>query len=164
MKILFAFAALCFATAARAETAPRLNQGDWILGGAASLQFVSSGPSYFSMSPEVEYFVVNKVAVGLAASGAVVGSQNSFFFSPEITLHTKAGDTVVPYLTIKPYELGTGSGFGTYYTSAGRIGVKFFLTDSVSFGPAFEGRHYWPRNGGASSNTGTLYGVFSLHL
>jgi hypothetical protein len=155
MKTFFALVALlCFASTAHAEVTPRLSAGNWILGGSTNLQFPTSGPAAFTMSPEVEYFVASNLAAGLSG----------YFSAPEFTIHTKASDTVVPYLTIKPFEVGGGSTGSAYYSTAGRVGVKFFLTDSVAFGPAFEERHYWPSGGYGSSNSGVFYGVFSIHI
>ena len=165
MKFILALACF-FSFSSSAQADPRISHGNWILGGSTSFSFASRGSSYFSLSPEAQYFLVDNVAAGLAGSLATSKGNTSYFISPIATFHMSITEakTVVPYLSIKPLEYSNFSGGSGYYSSAARIGVKFFLTDSVAIGPAFEDRHYWPKNGGLSTDVGTLYGVFSIHI
>jgi hypothetical protein len=160
--VLALFAAMI---ALPAHAAPKLNEGNWILGGAANFSFAKGATSSFQVSPEAEYFVIDNIALGVAGSYLVQGSYNSISIGPQVVFHMRASDTVVPYLAVKPIVINSYTGGGSaYYSTVGRVGVKFFLNDSVSFGPAAEWRHYWPQNGGTGSDAGSFLAVFTIHI
>ena len=164
MKILVALLSLfCLAQSAHAVT-PRINQGDWILGGSLSLTAASHSSTYFVGNAEAEYFVADRLATGLQYTYYATSGYSAYLAAPMATFHFRAGDIAVPYLSVMPFEFGRYTGSSAYYASAGRLGVKFFLTDSVAFGPAVDYQHIWARGVRSASDTFIFLAVFSIHL
>ncbi len=145
--------------------AANIQRGNWEVGGGLSFSTYSSRES-FSLYPEAQYFVLNYFSVGgeLAYS---TGSNISTYYSigPVASLYFPVSETTVPFVSLAPATWNRySSSKYTYWHATTKFGVKFFLTESVAFGPVVQWAHYYADSRSNSGNSLSVLGVFAIHL
>lgn len=162
MKMLaFALTLLFSFSAAHAAN---INQGDWELGGGFNLSKSSGSTSTFSSNLAAQHFFADNFSAGFEAVYRTASSSSSISAGPAFSVYFPVHETTVPYLRLVPIEVTDFSFSSSFLSSEIRAGLKFFFTEAVAFGPAVYYTHYWPENGGSSSNAIGLLGIFSIHL
>lgn len=164
MKLFaLALALLVSAPAFALDTTARIHEGDWELGGSTSI-YRSSHFTSFSLTTNAQLFVMDALSVGLEVSYYTSRSYTSRSLGPVATYYFLVKDKIAPFVSAAPYSW-TKATFGpSYYTGRGSVGVKYFLTDSVAFGPEAVLYQMWGTNGRRSHTSGALQGTFAIHL
>lgn len=161
LKALLLVSALISAHASAAN----IQKGNIEIDGSASLSRAYRHTS-FTLNPSAQYFLADHLSLGADTFvNTYTGSPASYGIGPVGTLYFAVSDTVAPFFSLTPIFWSYNSWSGTYYSSTAKLGVKFFLTESVAFGPLVRfthnyATHYWSD----SSNNGALMAVFSIHL
>lgn len=159
LKIVWALSCL-FCLSAFAD--PKIKEGDWELGGAASLSTDRYG-TYFSLDGTTQYFLRDHFSLGLSAGYRGWKGPNYLSLGPVFTKYFFVKDNFAPYISLTPLKWSS-FGKSSNLESTVRVGTKFFLNDYVSFGPALEHSHTWKKGGTPSYSNTSLLGVFSIHL
>lgn len=171
MRILLS--AVLLLVSAHAE-AGKINQGDWETGGGFNLTHTSRQSSRitpatkntsFFVYAQAQYFFIDQLSAGLDAGYARSGSAfDSTNFGPVVTKYLWVDDKIAPYVSMLPIQWNHVRGGGTSLSSSARVGAKYFLTDSVAVGPAFEFSHQWGNDTQPEANSYSFLGLFSIHL
>lgn len=156
IAVLFALGSASIAQAAN------VNEGNWEVGGGWDLSR-SSGRTSFTVRADGQYFFADQLSAGLDTSYYHSGAYDAYSLGPVVTKYVWADEKLFPYLSMLPIALNK-SGSYTYASSRARVGVKYFFTDSVAFGPAAEYTHYWESDRMRSSDAFSFLGLFSIHL
>jgi hypothetical protein len=118
--------------------------------------------SRWSVMGGAQYFFRDRFSLGLNSSFATDFHGSSLLsLGPVATYYFPLRGNAAAFVMLNPLSWSRLSGDKGLTSSALRLGEKFFFTDSVAFGPAFQYQHIY-RNGGR--NAYSLLGVFSLHL
>lgn len=163
MKFLLAL--LLVAAPAFAE--PNIKEGNVEVNGSFNLSRSTSSGSgtYFNIQTIGQYFIKDHLSLGADISYYTYRRNSSLAIGPAATLYFAVKENLAPYITLTPITWTNTSGYShNLISSTVRAGVKFFLTDSVAFGPAVEYYHFWEQHGMRSSGNISLLGVFSIHL
>jgi hypothetical protein len=171
MRAFLIFTVLLLATTAQA--APRINKGDWEIGGGLNLSHTDEASPYFGSSRRTlftlrgngQYFVQDGLSAGLELGIASAGAASpQVQAAPVVTKYIWVDDKLAPYVSMLPIQYNKSEKIpGTYATTV-RVGAKYFLTDSVAVGPAFEYSHDWGHDQVPERNTFSFLGLFSIHL
>lgn len=145
--------------------AANIKKGNWEVSGSIAYSHYSDN-DYFSVSPAAQYFFMDYFSFGLKSTySAGSNAVTVYSLGPVASLYFPVSDSVAPYISVAPLVWSRYASSGrSYYRADVDVGVKFFLTDSVAFGPVVSWNHYYPSNGGKSSNGIDVMGVFSIHL
>lgn len=151
-----------------AHAGMNINEGNWEVAGSGSLSYYSyvgsSDNTYLYLSPQAQYFFMDQFSAGINLSYSRLGGSNFLSMSPEFTKYFSVQEKLAPYVSVAPIGLSSGKSSSPYFFSFVNIGVKYFLTDSVAFGPALQYRRGWGINNYTGSNSVELMGMFSIHL
>jgi len=161
---------LLLLASAQAE-AGKINQGDWELGGGFNLTHTSrknavvpQSTTFFVYS-QAQYFFVDHLSAGLDVGYSRSGSTSaSTEIGPVVTKYIWVDDKLAPYVSMLPIQWSHTRALGSSFSSSARVGAKYFLTDSVAVGPAFDYSHNWGSDRRAESNSFSFLGLFSIHL
>jgi hypothetical protein len=174
MKIVtFVFLLVLPALAAESEELMNIHKGNWEVQGSFDLNHSSPSSSYGSYSSlsfggAAGYFFADHFSVGIETwYGSTFGESaktSSTSVGPTLTYYFLTGDRSAPYFYISPLRVSSGSYYPSNLDTQARIGNKFFLTESVAFGPALQFEHHWPRDNSRGFNEYALLGIFSIHL
>jgi hypothetical protein len=171
MRALLLFTILLIGTTAQA--APRIQKGDWELGGALNFRHTDEASPYFGSTKRTlftfrgngQYFVHDGLSAGVELGISTAGvSGPQVQAGPVVTKYIWVDDKLAPYVSMLPIQYNKSERIpGTYATTV-RVGAKYFLTDSVAVGPAFEYSHDWGNDELPKRNTFSFLGLFSIHL
>ena len=164
MKALLATALLLFSTQVYAAN---INQGNVEVDGAFQLSQTWVGgndSTYLDLSAAGQYFFVDRFSAGAELGYAHSGGTDLWSLAPVGTFYFGVSNQLAPYVYVKPIELSDASYRDLNLSSAARFGVKFFLNDSIAFGPALQYDHVWGTNRPNSANSVSLLGLFAMHL
>lgn len=129
---------------ARIEEAPRLEAGDWNLGGRLTLQKnhnVQDDSTEFSLATQAEHFFYDRFSLGLTMSlSAESGTKTAAVLGPSFTWYYFKGGRYALHLGGETLFGLTESTVDSILTA--RTGVQCFLTSSVAFGPSLFFSHY----------------------
>ncbi|MGZ3693044.1 MAG: hypothetical protein ACXWQO_02335 [Bdellovibrionota bacterium] len=167
MKSLFLFLTLFTSlSAAAATTTANIHKGDLEVSGSMNLSADTKhfSTAYFNLDTTAQHFFADEFSAGLGASFYSYNSTTGISFGPILTKYLWVQDKIAPYVSLTPIYWSKFSRNKATYSTYGSVGVKFFITDSVAFGPALAAYHYWPKNGGSSNTTLALLGMFAIHL
>jgi hypothetical protein len=130
---------------------PDIQKGFYHLGGSFSYSLESWSDNVseqtFSLSTMMEYFVVNKLAIG-GFVGANYTNENTiymgtltshfYYFGPSLTYYFWQMDRIASYIQPEIYLEPN-----TYFTIsvAGRVGLDFFLLPSIAIGSSIRYFH-----------------------
>lgn len=140
---------------------PNLKQGNWEVGGSFALGYSTSSGFVGYLDPRGLYFFSDRLAAGLSAGlsftsarstnsvNGVVGPALSYYFWKQERLATYLSQDIL---------FGIGSGA----LSKSALGLNYFFTPSVSFGPSIQYQQFI----GPESGNGFLQirGNFSIFL
>jgi hypothetical protein len=154
-RLMFMFAMLLIFTSGPANAA-NINKGNIELGGSFSLleDTVGSGVGLLDqvrtwpLNLDVQYFFFDHFSAGLDTSWWSGGPTVSF--GPTATYYLPISNRIAPFVMVSPFSYSTrldASHYSNGLLSTGRIGTKFFLSDSLSVGPALELEHRYKGNG-----------------
>jgi hypothetical protein len=147
--------------------AANINKGDWELGGSVSFSHLrgnDTSSTTYRLSPTAQYFLADHFSAGLSLSFVDWTGGGSYFdVGPEFTRYFMVHEQMAPYFSLNPITW-TRIGGLSYFKSAAALGLKFFLTDSVAFGPEVEYTYLWKKNQVAAFHNFALQGLFSIHL
>lgn len=165
MKQIFCFCLVAFFSLA-AHASNNINEGNWELGGSGTVLYSTSGTDKTSLilSPQAQYFFLDKFSVGAETSFFKSGSYNYFLAGPVFTKYFLVKDRVAPYVSLLPLSFMMSKGDSTTHISEARLGMKYFITDSVAFGPALSYKRVWGEGGYRSIDTLSALFQFSVHL
>jgi hypothetical protein len=166
MKIIFMVLAVIASGSAEAAN---INKGNFELGGSFSMfeEYMGSGEDLLDqvrswpLNIDAQYFFFDHFSAGLETSWWNYNSR--FAIGPTATYYLPVSDRIAPFVMVSPFSYSwdlNASHYSYGMLSSGRLGTKFFLTDSVSIGPALEFQHNYEGDG----NTLRLLGMFSIHL
>lgn len=147
--------------------AANINQGNVEIGGVATVNHTRSrslGTTSFQIGANAQYFLVDHISVGAELDYAHASSFNIYSIAPAASFYFAVQDQMAPYVMVKPLELYDSSSARLNLSSGLRLGVKFFLTDSVAFGPALNYEHTWSTNRTSTIDSFSLLGQFAIHL
>ena len=146
-------------------------KGTYLLGGGATFQ-TTDGESYFSLNPNVGYFVANNFAVGARANLVFVDDANSYSIGPfaryyfggksaGTTSGTTASSSTVggKFFGQAGLNVGGGKNSDTELGVGLGVGYAFFLNKSI----ALETAAYYDKNG-ERKGTFTVGVGFQIHL
>ena len=120
--------------------------------------FEGGGQNFFNVSSGLQYFFADHFSAGLDVYLSAFNGEKAFIsVAPVVTKYFLVGEKVAPYVSISPIHFNL-RGRNTLASSI-KVGTKFFLNDSVSFGPALD---YYKAWGGGDRLS--LQGLFSIHL
>ena len=143
--------------------AANINSGNVEAGGAFDLTF-GEGYTSFTLAPDLQYFFFDKFSAGLEGYvSTFTGTKATYGVGPKATLYFATSDTLAPYVSLTPINFNFYPGLTLKSTSVSS-GVKFFLTESVAFGPAVGWTHRYKSGAYRSRDTWSIFGVFSIHL
>jgi len=144
-------------------SAANIQQGNWEVGGALNLSR-GSGETLFYVSPSAQYFMVDRFSLGFDAGWATQTHGTSFYsFGPVVTSYFLVQEALAPFVSLTPIEWNR-SGSLTYYTSTLKLGVKYFLTESVAVAPLLRFQRVHESDRIRAANSGALQVLFSIHL
>lgn len=152
---------------------PRIQQGDWEIGGGFNLTNSSrssaysygSRSTYFSLSGAGQYFISDGLSIGLDAALATAGHRSTTVSAgPVATKYLFQKDRLAPYVSMAPIRWSKTEGLSGRLSSSVRVGAKYFLTDSVAFGPALDYEHQWESRWHGDADEVSFLGLFSIHL
>lgn len=159
---------LCFFC--QSAGAANLNEGDMEIQGGFSVSNYES-PYYWrderrtsvSLSSGVQYFLVDQFSAGLDLSVERAGGPRSLAWSlgPVATYYFLVQERFAPFVSLSPFRISKKESVPSTHRSTIRVGAKYFLTDSVAFGPALQYDRQW---GWSPRNDFSLLGQFSIHL
>ena len=131
----------------------QIARGVALIGGQGSLRISSVGSTdstdattgvNFIISPNIGYFVVDNLAMGLALDISLTSGENllgdsetnvSYSFGPYIRKYFNYRDTVYPFAEIS-FGIGGNSAGGKTNSQIGiGVGAAFFVSDNVSIDP-----------------------------
>jgi opacity protein-like surface antigen len=168
MRILLSILLFLAATPAQAG---KINQGDWELGGGFNLTHTNRETSPATKNTSVfvygqaQYFFLDHLSAGLDAGYSRSGSAfDSTNIGPVVTKYLWVDDKLAPFASMLPIQWNHTRGLGGSFSSSARVGVKYFLTDSVAVGPAFDYSHEWGSDRKPEANSFSFLGLFSIHL
>jgi len=175
--LLFLPAASFASTELTTSVAPLtgIEQGKIKAGGGFDLSYGENQKLTLNISPTAEYFVTDRLSLGGTFSLAIpfgtglsyysIGPSATFYFWKQERLAASFSESVA-------YARLSGVGYPPVSTGAlistTKLGVEYFFTPSVSFGPAFQWRHAFTDVGDSllvpSQNTYSVVGQFSLYF
>ena len=163
MKLLAALLLLS-AAPAFADTSAKIHDGNWEVNGNINFTHYSIGGTrdYLTVEASAQHFLMDEFSAGLDLMYSAYGSSGWLTVAPVFTKYLWVRDNTAPYLSLMPIRFSKYSGATTTHSSTARAGVKFFLNDSVSIGPAAEFTQYW--RSGRDWNSFSFLGLFSIHL
>ena len=154
--LLMAAVAVFGLTSINAQT----EQGNWMISGSTSISFASTNAtseydgeelegdlktSLLSVTPNVGYFVIDNLAIGLDLSftstkfddGDSDVTTSSFAAVPGGTYYFEAGDNLKPFLGVGAGIISTSSGDEDYLKSSGlairaKGGIAYFINDAIA--------------------------------
>lgn len=165
----FPLLTLAFLLSSGAQAAPRILQGDWEVGGSlnfthASLSTSSASSNVFAASAMGQHFFADEFSAGLELGLGATSGTTIVRAGPVATKYLLTDDKLAPYVSMLPILVNTRTGDSAVYSSKLRVGAKYFLTDSVAFGPAAEYEHIWDSDSAGSGNIFSFLALFSIHL
>lgn len=170
-SVFFFLLSSVLALASDEPVVPRIQQGDWELGGGFNLNRMENAWSrgsrsvFFHASGAAQYFAADGLSIGLEAAFSRYGrGQAHGKVGPVVTKYFLATDRLAPYVSMLPIQWTKSESFPSSLSSTARVGFKYFFTDAVAVGPALEYEYDWATNGGDSWGSFSLLGMFSIHL
>jgi hypothetical protein len=171
-KILLSIVAALGLAAAGAEGA-NLQRGNVEVEGLFNFNHSSRVTRYtdstrrtsFYAGAKVQYFFHDLFSAGLTGSFATSGVRplyNSVGLS--MTKYFSLRQSWAPYVGATPIMWVNATGTPSDYASSVRVGAKYFLTDSVAFGPALDYTRFWGRGALPSVNRVSFLGAFAVHF
>ena len=182
MKKLFLFAAVIFASASYAQT----EKGNWFAGSDLGLSYTSetTTPKYdgtkgnkttestFKITPNVNYFVIDNLAVGLGleyinskAKGAS-DSENMFTIAPNATYFFPLSANLAPFVGAKVgYAMASaGSSDASKYNGlvfGGKAGIAYFVNQGAAI-TGYVGYDSYSLKNKADSKVETQRGILGV--
>lgn len=136
------------------EVAPlpiMINKGNWEIGGEGNYfrSNEKSGLRSLVLSPRAEYFIMNRLSVGgrlnyIDSNRAATEVQ----LGPGFTWYIMQISRSVVYIDQAILWVNPSGNQQTYFAGDTGLGIDFFLSPSVAFGPSIRGLYYF---GGDSS-------------
>jgi hypothetical protein len=168
------FLLLAFLTPA-AEAAPRILHGDWQVGGSLNFSYydtevriggIPNVKGALSVSGDGQYFFADGFSAGLELGFSARGDYRNFTVGPVVTKYIRVNDNLAPYISLLPILVDTNQGdLPPSYSTIARVGAKYFVTDSVAFGPALEYQRFWETDRRIPSlSIFRFLALFSIHL
>lgn len=175
--VLFLISSARAAEVSVTSTAPltSIEEGRLKLGGGVDFTYGDRQKGVLSISPMAEYFVSDRLSLGGTFNLSQTFGEGLSYWSigPSATYYFLKQDRWAAYFSQSlTYSRVAGSGpdplhLGAF-VSTSKLGVEYFLTRSVSFGPAFQWRHTFADLADSlrlpSQNTYSLVGQFSIYF
>ena len=145
------------AAATTSTFAVPVTRGHWKVGGSFSYSNYGSGQWNASLTPSAEYFFIDRLSFGAAVSGSWASyGYTSTAISPSLTYYFLVQNQIGYY--INQTANFTNSNYGGVGTTFGTsVGMNYFFTPSVAFGPSL----LWSYGQNTTSSI-SLVGQFSI--
>ncbi len=163
---------LAIFSAASAEAA-NINKGNIEASGSFSLSKSSGWSGGYENAHSTslfingtgQYFFLDHFSAGLDASWATYSRGSSVSLGPVATYYFLVKENIAPFLMLAPlsWSKHSGNSIGDL-SSTIRLGAKFFLTDSLAFGPALQYQWVHASRGRSDFGNCSFLGEFSIHL
>ena len=180
MKKLFLFAAVIFASASYAQT----EKGNWFAGSDLGLSYTSetTTPKYdgtkgnkttestFKITPNVNYFVIDNLAVGLGLEYSTTkkesSDENKFAIAPNATYFFPLSANLAPFVGAKVgYAMASaGSSDASKYNGlvfGGKAGIAYFVNQGAAI-TGYVGYDSYSLKNKANSKAETQRGILGV--
>lgn len=180
MKKLFLFAAVIFASASYAQT----EKGNWFAGSDLGLSYTSetTTPKYdgtkgnkttestFKITPNVNYFVIDNLAVGLGLEYSTTkkesSDENKFAIAPNATYFFPLSANLAPFVGAKVgYAMASaGSSDASKYNGlvfGGKAGIAYFVNQGAAI-TGYVGYDSYSLKNKADSKAETQRGILGV--
>ena len=180
MKKLFLFAAVIFASASYAQT----EKGNWFAGSDLGLSYSSetNTPKYdgtkgnkttestFKITPNVNYFVIDNLAVGLGLEYSTTkkesSDENKFAIAPNATYFFPLSANLAPFVGAKVgYAMASaGSSDASKYNGlvfGGKAGIAYFVNQGAAI-TGYVGYDSYSLKNKANSKVETQRGILGV--
>ena len=180
MKKLFLFAAVIFASASYAQT----EKGNWFAGSDLGLSYTSetNTPKYdgtkgnkttestFKITPNVNYFVIDNLAVGLGLEYSTTkkesSDENKFAIAPNATYFFPLSANLAPFVGAKVgYAMASaGSSDASKYNGlvfGGKAGIAYFVNQGAAI-TGYVGYDSYSLKNKANSKAETQRGILGV--
>lgn len=180
MKKLFLFAAVIFASASYAQT----EKGNWFAGSDLGLSYSSetNTPKYdgtkgnkttqstFKITPNVNYFVIDNLAVGLGLEYSTTkkesSDENKFAIAPNATYFFPLSANLAPFVGAKVgYAMeSAGSSDASKYNGlvfGGKAGIAYFVNQGAAI-TGYVGYDSYSLKNKANSKAETQRGILGV--
>ncbi len=159
-------------TAIVSPIAPKVNQGDLMVGGSLGFSYSTFSRLTFELNPTIEYFIVDRLSVGGTIGLALNEASNRYLVGPSATYYFWKDDrltaNVGAELRFGQQEhdyFDTGRRTDTSTSGRFRLGLNYFLTPEVSIGPLLTfDKEFENSASPAAFENSTLKVQFQIHL
>lgn len=146
---------------------PNLGKGHWTVGGNFGVLYSTYSSATYFVNPEAEYFATDRLSLGGTLNASTWSSGSSIGLGPSFSYYVLKSDRWASSIggSLVYSRDNWGSSTDRQWTANGRIGLEYFLTPSVSFGPRVQVSRVLNQSelGLPSTQTSALF-QFSIHL
>jgi len=151
----------------RRSALANINQNNVELGGTIDFGYSVVGGSLFQINPTVRYFVIDRLALGVTGNFITSAVSTYLNMGPSVVYHFWSNERVSTYVgqdflyNLNEYnDYSYNSSISTRWTSETKLGMNYFITPVVAFGP----RVSYLRNFASDVGAFTLAAAFSLYF
>jgi len=173
MKKILLTMAMAAAMSTGAAFGANINRGNLEVEGMMNFNVSSEVTRYtdstektnFYGAAHAQYFVRDWTSVGLEASVATAGVRPIYnSFGPAATQYFMVQDNIAPYIGVSPIVWVKAASTPADLATAARVGVKYFFTNELAFGPALDYTYFWGRDTLPSVSRLSLVATFAAHF
>ena len=158
-------------TMTSSEIAPaNIRKGNVAVGGDLGASYSTLGGSTVYLNPSAEYFIADRFSIGGTLTSTLSDNYKSYGIGPSATYYFwnqnqwAASTGLAIRYSASNYEDGQYDSRNTNWTGVAKLGVGYFATPSVSFGPQLT-IYRDIRDGTTSASTwSTLLFQFNIYL
>ncbi len=151
---------------------PNINKGNVAVAGSLGLAYSSYTGAIYFLNPSAEYFVLNSFSVGGTVQSTISKHSRSFGMGPSLSYYFWQNKKWASYIgagalytTVRTENISNQyTAVSQYWSANGTLGLNYFLTPSVSFGPVFNYDYTFPDDNPKSVGSSYSTLIFKLSV
>jgi hypothetical protein len=153
------------------EFQPLIKKGNIGAGGSASIAYSTYSNFIYNISPNLEYFLIDRLSLGGTANYTVTSGQKSLSLGPSFTYYFCQSGRWIPLTGLGLYytDIFSSSYYSSdfnYWNGKAKLGINYFLTPSIAIGSVFEYyRTFFNKSSGVQdTDSGQILFQFFIYL